>query len=86
MKSYAILVLVLQISYKLINDKDFLSKYGWDQFLNKYLDEYNLTNYMPVIGFSKPSAGDSNIIMLFLSPIIFYISTAILKDHFSYKV
>jgi hypothetical protein len=76
----------MQISYKLINDKDFLSKYGWDEFLNTYLDTFGLTNYMPIIGFSKPRSTDSNIIMLFLSPIIFYISTSVLKDHFSFKI
>jgi hypothetical protein len=37
---------------------------------------------MPVLGFSKPSDADVNIIYLFLSPIIFYITTSILKDHF----
>jgi hypothetical protein len=41
---------------------------------------------MPVIGFSKPSEADINIIKLFLSPIIFYITTTILKDHFASKI
>jgi hypothetical protein len=41
---------------------------------------------MPVLGFSKPSDADVNIIYLFLSPIIFYITTSILKDHFKERL
>jgi hypothetical protein len=41
---------------------------------------------MPVLGFSKPSDADVNIINLFLSPIIFYITTSILKDHFKERL
>jgi len=40
---------------------------------------------MPVIGFFKPSDADVNIVKLFLSPIIFYITSSILKDHFKGK-
>jgi len=41
---------------------------------------------MPVIGFFKPSDADVNLVKLFLSPIIFYITSSILKDHFKGKL
>lgn len=85
LKGYAFFVLFLQILFKLINDEKFLKQYGWDKALNSYLESLKIIEYMPVLGFSKPSDADVNIINLFLSPIIFYITTAILKDHFKEK-
>lgn len=82
LKGYAFFVLFLQILFKLINDEKFLKQYGWDKALNSYLESLKIIEYMPVLGFSKPSDADVNIINLFLSPIIFYITTSILKDHF----
>ena len=86
MKGYATFVLILQILFKLINDEKFLKQYGWDKALNSYLESLKIIEYMPVIGFSKPSDADVNIINLFLSPIIFYITTSILKDHFKERL
>jgi hypothetical protein len=86
LKGYATFVLILQILFKLINDEKFLKQYGWDKALNSYLESLKIIEYMPVIGFSKPSDADVNIINLFLSPIIFYITTSILKDHFKERL
>ena len=86
MKGYAFFVLFLQILFKLINDEKFLKQYGWDKALNSYLESLKIIEYMPVLGFSKPSDADVNIINLFLSPIIFYITTSILKDHFKERL
>lgn len=67
-----------------MNDKAFLTKYGlYYNFEDSFPEVYK---FLPIIGFSKPSKGESNIIKLFLSPIIFYISTTVLKDHFARKV
>lgn len=86
LKTYAAIVLILQIGFKLINDEKFLKQYGWDKALNSYLQAWNIIEYMPILGFSKPSDKDVNIVKLFLSPIIFYITTSILKDHFNKKI
>jgi hypothetical protein len=85
LKAYAALVLILQIGFKLVNDQKFLKQYNWDQEINNFLVKLQINDYMPIIGFSKPSENDINILKLFLSPIIFYITSAILKDHFASK-
>jgi hypothetical protein len=82
LKTYAIIVLILQIAYKLINYKAFLKRYGFDTIVNSYLEEFGIKSYMPLLGFFNDEGSNSNIIWLFLSPIMFYITTAILKDHF----
>ena len=86
LKGYAVIVLILQIGFKLINDEKFLKQYGWDKALNSYLEAWNIIDYMPILGFSKPTDADVNLVNLFLSPIIFYITTSILKDHFKLKL
>jgi len=89
LKSYAAIVLVLQIGYHFVNDPNFLAKYGWDSYLSETLASTNtgILNYMDMIGFYKYETGQerSGIVWLFLSPILFYITTTILKDHFSSK-
>jgi hypothetical protein len=89
LKSYAAIVLVLQIGYHFVNDPNFLAKYGWDSYLSETLASTNtgILNYMDMIGFYKYETGKerSGIVWLFLSPILFYITTTILKDHFSSK-
>lgn len=85
LKAYAALVLILQIGFKLVNDQKFLKQYNWDKEINNFLVKLEINDYMPILGFSKPSENDINILKLFLSPIIFYISSALLKDHFSSK-
>lgn len=82
LKTYAAVVLILQISYKLINNKDFLQQYGLDSVLNSYLIKLGIFEYMPLFGFFNDDGTSGNIIWLFMSPILFYISTQILKDHF----
>ncbi len=80
LKAYAAVVLILQISYKLINNKDFLQQYGLDSVVNSYLIKMGIFEYMPLFGFFNDTQG--NIIWLFMSPILFFISSQILKDHF----
>jgi hypothetical protein len=60
-----------------------LKQYGFDSIVNEQLQKLGLLEYMPLFGFFNDNGPQSNIIWLFLSPIMFYISTSILKDHFN---
>jgi hypothetical protein len=51
LKAYAAIVLVLQIGFKLINDKKFLKQYNWDAEVENFLKELKINNYMPILGF-----------------------------------
>lgn len=89
LKQYSGIVLIAQIAYHLINDENFLSSYGWDTLMKDFLKSNGINEkYLGIIGFHEydKSQASSGLIWLFLSPIIFYITTSIMKDHFSEKL
>ena len=51
LKIYSGFVLIAQIAYHFINDKQFLAQYGFDQILNYILGDLN--EYMTIIGFEN---------------------------------
>lgn len=87
LKQYSGLVLMAQIAYELINNQEFLGAYGWGTQFKDTMKDLNINEqYMGMIGFYEYGTGENkNIAWIFLSPIIFYITTSIMKDHFSDK-
>jgi hypothetical protein len=71
----------------MIKSKDFLASYGWGEYFDEILTflEKN-AGILKIIGFDSSVDGNTNIAWLFLSPIIFYITTSIMKDHFQSKL
>jgi hypothetical protein len=87
LKQYSGIVLMAQIAYELINNEKFLGAYGWGSTFKNTLEAWNIDErYMGMIGFYEYGSNQGgNIVWIFLSPIIFYITTSIMKDHFQGK-
>lgn len=77
-------MLIAQIAYHFINDKQFLAQYGFDQILNYILGDLN--EYMTIIGFENYQNSTRTIFEIFVSQILFYITACILEDYFLHKL
>lgn len=51
LKKYSAIILILQLAYHFINDKDFLGQYGFDEQLANIFEELAIDSYLGLIGF-----------------------------------
>lgn len=87
LRQYSGLVLIIQIAYFFVNDKEFLEKnhFQFGKDLAEYITEHGLEIYLSMAGFTQYASGKQNLVWIFLSPIIFFITASILKDHYTEK-
>lgn len=85
LRIYSGIVLIAQIAYTFITDQSFLASYGFDDILQTILSTVGLSQYLEIIGFSTYT-GETSIAATFLSPILFYITAAILQDYFRVRL
>ena len=88
LRQYSGLVLIIQIAYFFVNDKDFLEKnhFQFGKDFAEWITENGLEIYLTLAGFTHYTSGKKeNLVWIFLSPIIFFITASILKDHYTEK-
>ena len=85
LRIYSGLVLIAQIAYTFLTDPTFLASYGFSDIITVIFSSVGLQEYLTIIGFST-FTGSSSIAATFMSPILFYITAAILQDYFRVRL